>query len=85
MKQTAEIYQLRWYLKGISPLIWRQILLRSDSTLADLHYIIQIAMNWSNLSLHRFTLYGKYFAVRQRGLHKPTTRTTFAWMSWGCG
>ncbi|MHB8630040.1 MAG: plasmid pRiA4b ORF-3 family protein [Aggregatilineales bacterium] len=64
----VEIYQLRWYLKGISPLIWRRVLLRSDSTLADLHYIIQIAMNWSNYYLHRFIIYGKHFAVLRRGV-----------------
>src|SRR5258708_6529426 len=68
MCQGAEIYQLRWYLRGISPLIWRRVLVRSDSTLADLHYIIQIAMNWSNFYLHRFTIYGKYFAVLRRGV-----------------
>src|SRR5258708_70035 len=68
MCQGAEIYQLRWDLRGISPVIWRRVLVRSDSTLADLHYIIQIAMNWSNLYLHRFTIYGKYFAVSQRGV-----------------
>src|SRR5258708_30143210 len=66
MCQGAEIYQLRWYLRGISPLIWRRVLVRSDSTLADLHYIIQIAMNWSNSDLHRFTIYWKYFAVSSR-------------------
>ncbi len=66
--QAVEVYQLRWYLKGISPLIWRRVVVRSDSTLADLHYIIQIAMNWSNFYLHRFTLYGKYFAVLRRGV-----------------
>jgi hypothetical protein len=67
MPQAVEIYQFRGYLKGISPVIWRRVLIRSDSTLADLHYIIQIAMNWSNYYLHRFTIYGKYFAVFRSG------------------
>src|SRR5215475_3732833 len=66
--QGVELYQLRWYLRGISPLIWRRVLVRSDSTLADLHYIIQIAMNWSNVYLHRFTIHGKHFAVLRRGV-----------------
>jgi hypothetical protein len=57
------IYQFRWYLKGISPLIWRRVLIRSDSTLADLHYVIQMAMNWSNFYLHQFQIYGKRYAV----------------------
>ncbi|WDD36487.1 hypothetical protein PQG02_35645 (plasmid) [Nostoc sp. UHCC 0926] len=38
------IYQLHIFILGISPMIWRRIKIRSDSTIADLHYIIQIAM-----------------------------------------
>ncbi len=58
-----EIYQFRLYLKEISPRIWRRLQVRSDSTLADLHYIIQIAMEWTNYNLHQFTIYGKRYAV----------------------
>ncbi len=49
-------------------MIWRRVLVRSDSTLADLHYIIQITMTWSNFYLHRFTIHGKYFAVLRDGV-----------------
>ena len=31
------IYQLRAVLRGISPLIWRRLLVRSDTTIAQLH------------------------------------------------
>ncbi|MHB8630277.1 MAG: plasmid pRiA4b ORF-3 family protein [Aggregatilineales bacterium] len=58
-----EIYQFRVSLKGISPVIWRRLLLRSDHTLADVHYSIQVAMNWSNYYLHQFIIYGKRYAV----------------------
>lgn len=61
VKADPEIYQLRLNIKGISPMIWRRLLVRSDSTLADLHYVIQIAMNWSNYYLHRFTIRGKNY------------------------
>ncbi|MDJ0799136.1 MAG: plasmid pRiA4b ORF-3 family protein, partial [Calothrix sp. MO_167.B12] len=37
------IYQLHIFILGISPMIWRRVKIRSDSTIADLHYIIQIA------------------------------------------
>jgi hypothetical protein len=30
------VYQLRGVLRGVSPLIWRRLLVRSDSTIADL-------------------------------------------------
>jgi len=61
--QIEEIYQLHIRLGGISPMVWRRILIRSDSTLEDLHLIIQILMNWTNYYLHRFTIRGKEYAV----------------------
>jgi Plasmid pRiA4b ORF-3-like protein len=33
------IYQLRIVLRGISPLIWRRVLVPSETTLAHLHAI----------------------------------------------
>ena len=38
------VYQFKVVLRGISPMIWRRLLLRSDHSIADLHYTIQIAM-----------------------------------------
>jgi hypothetical protein len=38
-----QIYQLRVALRGISPLIWRRLLVRSDSTIAELHQALQVA------------------------------------------
>src|SRR5918996_958881 len=32
-----EVYQLHVWLREISPMIWRRLLIRSDSTIADLH------------------------------------------------
>jgi hypothetical protein len=34
----TQIYQLRAVLRGISPLIWRRLLLRSDSTVAQCRF-----------------------------------------------
>ena len=31
------VYQFKVVLRGISPLIWRRLLLRSDQSIADLH------------------------------------------------
>lgn len=57
----VEVYQLRIFLREISPAIWRRFLLRSDQTLTDLHYVLQIIMNWSGFHLHRFTIRGRYY------------------------
>ncbi|MFI4963434.1 MAG: hypothetical protein ACHP6H_06225 [Legionellales bacterium] len=39
---SVEIYQLRIWLKGSSPMIGRRLLVKSNSTIADLHSTIQI-------------------------------------------
>src|SRR3989475_11192266 len=42
------VYQLRLVLRGVSPLIWRRLLVRSDSSIADLHATLQLAFGWSD-------------------------------------
>jgi hypothetical protein len=54
-----DIYQLRIVLRGISPLIWRRLLVRSDTTLAHLHLMLQILVAWSNEHLHHFRIFGQ--------------------------
>jgi hypothetical protein len=54
-----DIYQLRIVLRGISPLIWRRLLVRSNTTLAHLHLMLQILFAWSNKHLHHFRIFGK--------------------------
>ena len=59
----ADIYQLRIWIKGISPMIWRRLLVKSNSTIADLHYCIQIAMGWDDEHLHEFIIRGKSYGT----------------------
>src|SRR5262245_1181190 len=61
------IHQLRVVLLGISPIIWRRLLVRGDSTIADLHHILQIAFGWSDDHLHRFLIHGKQYGVAYLG------------------
>lgn len=63
--EQLAIYQLHIFILGISPMIWRRVKIRSDSTIADLHYIIQIAMGWTNSHLHRFIIHGKQYGIVQ--------------------
>ncbi len=48
-------------------MIWRRLLFRDDRTLADLHYTLQIAMGWSDVHLHRFTVHGRTYGIPQIG------------------
>ena len=53
------IYQFRIWLRGVSPTIWRRLLVRNDSTITDLHYILQLVMGWTDTHLHTFVIHGK--------------------------
>src|SRR5437879_4306213 len=61
------VYQLRVVLRGVSPLIWRRLLVRSDSSIADLHATLQIALGWSDEHLNRFVIHGREYGVAHPG------------------
>jgi hypothetical protein len=63
----TQIYQLRAVLRGISPLIWRRLLVRSDSTVAQLHQALQVAFGWDDEHLNRFEIRGREYAVYRDG------------------
>jgi len=55
-RHEEQIYQLRAALRGVSPLIWRRLLVRSDSTVAQLHEVLQIVFGWDDEHLNRFEI-----------------------------
>src|SRR5512135_2474026 len=64
---TPEVYQLHVWIRQISPMIWRRLLVRSDSTLAALHHAIQIAFGWTDSHLHRSRIHGRDYGVGRVG------------------
>jgi hypothetical protein len=58
---TVSVYQFKIHLLGISPQIWRRVRIRSDSSLRDLHEVIQLLFGWDGYHLHRFFLHGTDF------------------------
>ncbi len=57
------IYQLKITLDDISPPIWRRVLVRSDTSLPDLHKIIQSSMGWTNSHLHQFIKNRQFYSI----------------------
>jgi len=49
---AATVYQLKVSLRDISPLVWRRLLVPSETTIAYLHDVVQIAMGWEDMHLH---------------------------------
>jgi hypothetical protein len=66
-RHEAHIFQLRVVLRGISPLIWRRLLVRGDSTVAQLHEALQVAFGWDDEHLNRFEIRGREYAVYRDG------------------
>ena len=57
-KKIRKVYQIKAALKEIRPPIWRRLEVLSDTTLEELHVILQVAMGWGNYHLHQFTIGG---------------------------
>jgi len=59
------IVQIKVKLLGVSkPPVWRQLQLRADTRLDQLHEIIQTALGWENYHMHVFSFGEEEFGVR---------------------
>jgi hypothetical protein len=45
------ILQVKVWLTGISPMVWRGVLAPAAFTLRELHGVIQVAMRWESIHL----------------------------------
>ena len=83
---AAPIYQLKVGLRGARPPIWRRLEVPADTSLADLHDIIQVAFGWHDSHLHVFeTGYGD-FGVADRELgHRAEAPVTLEQVAPGVG
>jgi hypothetical protein len=52
----AAILQIKVWLTGVSPMIWRRVLVPATFTLRELHGVIQVAMGWEGIHLYDFHL-----------------------------
>src|ERR1039458_2075581 len=50
------ILQVKVWLVGISPMVWRRVLVPATFTLRELHGVIQVAMGWEGIHLYDFQL-----------------------------
>ena len=55
---TCVVYQIKVTLKGSTPPIWRRIQVAGETTLAQLHQILQRVMGWEGYHLYQFVVGG---------------------------
>ena len=63
----VEIYQIKAWIRKISPIIYRRILIPDTFSLADLHHTLQITFGWPDTYLHQFKIHGKRYGISKPG------------------
>lgn len=54
--KNRAVYQCKVSLADVSPAIWRRIQVWEDSTLHQLHRVLQVVMGWENYHLYQFVV-----------------------------
>lgn len=69
-RPSNEICRLKVTLMRTAPPIWRRLLVGSDSTLSQLHDLLQIAMGWTDSHMHEFQFHEQHYGSTdpERGL-----------------
>ncbi len=68
---AGSILQLKIRLLGISPMIWRRVLVPTSSTLQELHGVIQAAMGWEGVHLYAFQIRAVRYGSLELGIESP--------------
>ena len=56
MNTSSKIVQLKIRLLGVSPMIWRRVLVPATVSLRELHGVIQVVMGWEGYHLFLFDI-----------------------------
>ncbi len=62
-----KVYVIKIAVRGVSPMVWRRLRIAVDTSLAALHFIIQIIQGWGDDHLHQFHIYGKDYGITYEG------------------
>jgi hypothetical protein len=65
--EVSPVLQLRISLRGVSPPVWRRLLIPEQITIAQLHHVMQLAMGWNDEHLHRFIIRGWRYGGHRDG------------------
>ncbi|MGH3997867.1 MAG: plasmid pRiA4b ORF-3 family protein [Pseudonocardiaceae bacterium] len=85
MPVSPSIHTIKVSLRYMKPPVWRRLQVPSNTSLAQLHHIIQTAMGWYDCHLHQFEVNGLYYADPEHMLEetKDEARQTLARMQVG--
>lgn len=76
MDTPEEIIHLKVRLLGISPMIWRRVLVPKTMTLHELHGVLQVAMGWEGIHLYAFDIYAVQYGSFELMMGSPRAPLT---------
>ena len=62
---------MKVWLLGISPMVWRRVLVPGTYALHELHGVIQVAMGWDGIHLYHFCLRAKRLGSSELSASSP--------------
>lgn len=65
------VLQVKVWLVGISPMVWRRVLVPTSFTLRELHGVIQVAMGWDGIHLYVFRLRAARYGSSELSASSP--------------
>ncbi len=68
---AAAILQFKVWLIGISPMVWRRVLVPANFTLRELHGVIQVVMGWEGIHLYNFHLRAERYGSWELAASSP--------------
>ncbi|HHP7726377.1 TPA: plasmid pRiA4b ORF-3 family protein [Escherichia coli] len=60
---VMKVYVIKIAVRSVSPMVWRRLRIAADTSLAALHFIIQIIQGRGDGHLHQFHIYGKDYGI----------------------
>jgi len=73
---AAAILQVKVWLTGISPMVWRRVLVPANYTLRELHGTIQVVMGWEGIHLYNFHLRAERYGSLELSASSPDVTLT---------
>ena len=67
LSDTTSMLQLRISLRGVSPPVWRRLLIHEEITIADLQHVMQLALGWNDEHVHQFMSRGWRYGGHREG------------------
>ena len=73
LEESTCIVQLKVRLLGLSPMVWRRVLVPESATLRELHGILQVSMGRDGIHLYYFDIHAVRYGSIELHIQSPDT------------